>query len=116
MTIIESVHAVLNPLAAGGSWYQVNTAQPPVLPYIVFSRVPSTINYSLKGPSDLQNTRFQVDLYTRTVAELVSIGTALEAAMAAALFTNVLLSARDIYETDTKLHRSCFEYSAWSTS
>lgn len=116
-TLVESVQSVLAPLVpAGGSWYQINTAEPPTLPYIVFGRIPSPANVTLQGPSGLQNTRLQIDLYSRSVQELIALGDALETAMAAASFTNVQLTQRDLYEADTKLHRSCYEFSVWSTN
>lgn len=116
MTLIESLQAVLQPLANGGSWYQVNTTEPAVTPYIVFARIPSPANVTLQGPSTLQNTRLQVDVYSRSVQELLTIGDAIEAAMAAAGFTNVPLTQRDMYEPDTKLHRTSYEFSVWSTN
>ncbi len=115
-TLIESVQAVLEPLASGGSWYEVNTTEPPAAPYIVFSRIPSPANVTLQGPSNLQNTRLQIDLYSRSVQELLSLGDSIEAAMAAAGFTNVPLTQRDMYEPDTKLYRTSYEYSVWSTN
>ena len=116
MTLIESIQAVLNPLVAGGSWYQVNTAEPATLPYIVFGRIASPANVTLQGPSQLQNTHLQIDIYSRTVQELSGLGDNVEAAMASAGFTNVQLTARDLYEPDTRLHRSCYEYSVWSSN
>ncbi len=116
MTLLESVQAVLQPLAAGGCWYQVNESQPPATPFIVFSRIPSAENNTLQGASDLQNTRVQVDVYSRAVDELLTLGAAVKAAMTAAAFTNVLLASRDLYEADTKLRRTSFEYSVWSTT
>lgn len=115
-TLVESIQAALNPLAAGGSWYGVCTAQPPVLPYIVFRRIPSATNNNFSGPSDLQNTRVQVDLYAASVSGLVALGVAVEAAMAAAAFSNVRLSSQDLYEPDTKLHRTSIDFSVWSTN
>lgn len=115
-TLVESVQAVLQPLAVGGSWYQVNTAQPAQTPYVVFSRIASPANVTLQGPSNLQNTRLQVDAYSRSVQELITLGDSIEAAMAAAGFTNVPLTQRDMYEPDTKLYRTSYEYSVWSTN
>lgn len=115
-TLIESVQAVLQPLASGGCWYQINTTEPAVTPYIVVTRVTSPANVTLQGPTTLQNTRLQIDLYSPSVQELVALGDSVEAAMAAAGFTNVPLSSRDMYEPDTKLHRTSYEFSVWSTN
>lgn len=115
-TLVESIQAVLDPLVSGHAWYQVNTAQPQVLPYIVFGRIPSPAHVTLQGPSQLQNTRLQIDAYSRSVQELIALGDSIETAMVSAGFTNVPLSSRDLYEPDTKLYRTCYEYSVWSAN
>lgn len=115
-TLVEDMQAVLAPLATGGSWYQVNEQQPATLPYIVFSRVTSPANVTMQGPSVLQNTHVQIDIYSRNAGELVNLGNQLEAALLAAPFINIQLSSRDLYEAETKLRRTCYEYSVWSSN
>lgn len=112
--LIEDLQALLAPLAAGGAWYGICTASPVPAEYIVWMRVASSPNVSLMGPSDLQNTRVQIDIYARTVARLAAIEQALEAAMAASSITNVPLASQDIYEPDTRLYRAIKDYSVWA--
>lgn len=113
-TLIEDLQTLLAPLASGGSWYGVNTTEPPVYPFIVFNRVVSTPNVSLDGPSDLQNTRVQIDIYSRQISEAASIEAALEAAMVAWPVTNVPLSSMDMYEDTVRAFRVSKDYSVWA--
>ena len=115
-TLIEDLQALLNPLASGGSWYGVNTAQPATFPYIVFSRVVSVPNVSLRGPSDLQNTRVQIDIFSRGIAEAVSIEAALEAAMNAWAVINLPLSGFDLFEDEIRAYRVSKDYSIWAVN
>ena len=115
-TLIEDLRAVLNPLAAGGAWYGVNSTEPPVYPFIVFLRISSTPNVSMGGPSNLQNTRVQIDIYSRQISEAAAIETALEAAMAAWGTKNVPLSSADVYEDVVRAFRITKDYSCWSVN
>ncbi|WP_374491594.1 DUF3168 domain-containing protein [Brachymonas sp.] len=113
--LLQTAYGVLNPLAPGGAHYAMNDVQPPVLPYIVFRRIVSTTNNTLAGATDLQNTRLQVDVYARTVAETVAIGNAITATMASAPWPAcVQLTSADLFEPDTRLYRSILEFSVWS--
>jgi hypothetical protein len=113
-TVVEDLRAILNPLATNGAWYGVNTTEPPKFPYIVFTRISSTPNVSLLGPSGLQNTRFQIDIFSRQISEAVSIEIALEAAMQAWATQNVPLSSADLYEEPVRAYRVMKEFSVWS--
>ena len=116
-TLVQDVQAVLATLApAGGVWYAVNTTEPPVYPYILWIRVASTPNVSLAGPSNLQNTRIQIDIFSRQVSELLAMESALEAAMAASGLQNVPLSSMDLYEEPVRAYRASKDYSVWSTN
>lgn len=117
MALIEDVGALLAALApAGGVWYAAKTKQEAVYPYIVFQRVISVANVTLGGPSNLQNTRLQIDLYGDTLSALVALETALEAAMAAWAVQNVPLTSQDLYEEEVGLYRISKDFSIWSTS
>ena len=113
-TLIEDLQALLDPLAAGGCTYIINTDEPPVVPYITFQFIVSTTNNSLAGASDLQNTRVQIDIFAQGPSDMVSISAALESAMAGASFTNVQLSQQDLYEDPVRLFRRMYDYSVWS--
>lgn len=115
-TLIEDLQALLNPLAAGGSWYGINTAQPPVFPYIVFQRIASSPNVAMTGASALQNTRVQVDIYAQQISQAVTIESAVEAAFAAWAVTNVPVLSQDFYEDAVRAYRVSKDYSVWATN
>lgn len=115
--LIEDLQALLTTLAPpGGVWYQVNTAEPAVYPYIVFQRVSSTPNVSLDGPSDMQNTRIQIDIFARQIAHASALETSLEALMGASSISNVPLGSQDLYEDAVKAYRVSKDFSCWSTN
>lgn len=113
-TLIEDLQALLNPLVAGGSHYAVNELEAPTYPYIVFQFVVSTDSVCLSGPSDLQNTRVQIDVYSRTVSGLAALADTVDATMFASAITNIPISSQDIYESDVKAWRRIRDYSVWS--
>lgn len=114
-TLIEQLQAVLTPLAAGGSWYAVNTSAPPVYPYVTFQRIVSKTNNDLSGASGLQSTVFQIDAWAERIADADALATSIATAMRAAAFTNVQLSRHDQWEKEVKAHRCIADYSCWST-
>lgn len=115
-TLIEDVQALLQPLAAGGSWYAVNTTEPPSYPFIVWHRVVSTTNNTFDGASDLQNTRIQVDVFSRQISEANSIADSVTAAFAASSIKNVQISSQDFYEDPVKAYRVSLDFSIWATN
>lgn len=116
-TLVEDVQARLATLApAGGVWYGLNTTEPAVYPYIVWTRVSSVANVSLGGPSNLQNTRVQIDIIARRISEAMALEAALEASMAAWSVTNVPLSSLDLFEDEIRAYRVIKDYSLWATN
>lgn len=115
-TLIENVQATLSPLVAGGCWYATNTAQPPVFPFITFQRIVSPTNNSFAGPSDVQNTIFQIDIFSRQMSELIPLQATIEAAFVAATYTAIQQDQRDGYEPDIKAFRCSMDYSCWSAN
>ena len=116
-TLLEDVEALLATTSpAGGVSYAINTAQPPVYPYIVWQRIVSTPNVSLKGPSDLQNTRIQVDVYARRISDADTLQKLIAAAFAGWSVQNVPLSDQDMYEPDVKAFRISSDWSVWATN
>jgi hypothetical protein len=78
--------------------------------------VVSNANAVLQGPTDLQNTRVQVDIYSRSLQQAAQLETALEAAMAAWSVQNVPISSVDVYEEEVRAYRITKDYSIWSTN
>jgi hypothetical protein len=114
-TLAEQLQAILNPLAAGGSWPLV-AAQGTPAPYITYEdSSPSTTN-TLGGATDMQNTRMQINAFHTTYAAAQVLAKSIIAAMAAAAFTNLQLSGQTRYDADTMLYRAQLEFSIWSTA
>ncbi len=43
------------------------------LPYVIYNKTTQTIEYSLQGNLSIQNSRFQVDIYSKTYSECKEI-------------------------------------------
>lgn len=114
-TLIEDLQALLAPLAAGGAHYAI-AETPATQPYIVWQRIDSVPNVALSGPSALQNTRVQIDIYATTVQAAVAIEVALEAAFAASSMQNVPVLSQEFFENDTRLYRISKDYSVWASN
>lgn len=116
-TLVQDINAALVALVpAGGVWNAVNTAEPAVFPYVVFLRVISTSNNSLGGPSDLQNTRIQVDVIDRQYSSAAGLARQVQAALLAAFATCIPLSSFDVYEDAIKAFRVSADFSIWATN
>ncbi len=111
--IQQQLQAVLAPLVGGASFPNL-AAQGTPAPYIVYQRIHSETNNQLQGPSDLQNTRIQIDAYASTYAGVQQLAASIRSSMKTAAFTNVQLSEQDFYELDVRLHRISLDYSLWS--
>lgn len=112
--IQEQLQTVLAALVNGASYPNL-AVQDAVAPYIVYQRITSVTHNNLLGPSDLQNTRVQIDVYDKTYVGVQQIAAAVRAAMQSAPFTNLQLSEQDFYEVDVRLHRVTLDYSIWAT-
>ena len=121
-TLIEDLQAILDPLAPGGAWYGVNTTEPlaqdanGIQPFIVWQRIVSTTHNTLIGPSDLQNTRIQIDIYAPRIADAVAISAAVQAAFAASSLQFFQLSSQDLYEEPVRLFRLMQDFSIWAVN
>ena len=111
--ILEQLQAVLGPLVGGSSFPNL-AAQEALPPYIVYQRIVSITHNNLQGPSDLQNTRVQIDAYAKTYAHVQQIAAQVRQAMQGAGFINLQISEQDFFETEVRLHRVSLDYSIWS--
>lgn len=122
-TLLEDIEAALaSCVPVGGAWPLVNTNEPPLIdgsgqyaPFIVFQRVVSTDNVSLQGPSDVQNTLLQVDIFAPTLSAAETVRVATDAALLALAPTTrcVPKSSQDLYEAPASLYRILRQYSLW---
>jgi hypothetical protein len=113
MTLAETIQALLDPLATGGAWFMDNTQDPPAFPYIVWLYATSSTNVTLSGPSDLQNTRLQIDLYDKSAQGLQTLEAGVRSAMQASGLTNVPLTSFDASVPELRAFRRVMEFSVW---
>lgn len=130
--LVEDLQAFLAASIApsGGIWYGINTSQPasgrPVMPFVVWLRIVSTDNVSLGGPSDMQNTRIQVEAIGDRLSDVETLMDALDVAFAAqaaayaagtpGAIPNAPISSQDMYEDALKAFRKIRDYSIWATN
>lgn len=115
-SLIEQLQTELSPLATGQAHYMVNMRDAKAYPFITVSRVASSANAGLTGPSDLQNVRIQVDIHARTIAEAHAVQRVVEAAMAEWTVQNVPITSLDLFEEATQTFRVSLDYSVWTYS
>ena len=116
-TLLQDLQTVLRPIASGGAFYQVNDSQPARFPYIVYARVISTANVNLQEASDLQNTRIQVDVYSRSLLEAQALADAVDAAMQTGPWQSAVpLSSQDFYDFEVRVFRIARDFSIWATN
>lgn len=115
-TVTQLAQAALESLSTGGAWPDVCETQPPPSEYIVFATVVSTANVSLRGSSNLQNTRLQVDVYARTRKRCNEIAaTLLPALEAVSGFSAVVdVSTQHFFEAETRHRRHSQDFSIWA--
>lgn len=113
-TLIEDLQAVLAPLATGGAHYGGCLVQPVPDEYLVWLRVVSVPNVTFDGPSDLQNTRVQVDAIAKTVARAAELADAVTTALLASGLTVVPLETQDMFEEEVRRWRVISDYSVWA--
>jgi len=122
MSLIQDLQALLEPIAAGGAFYAFNTTEPlardagGIKPYIVWQRIVSVDNNTLSGPSNVQNTRIQVDIFAPRIADAEAIRVAVDDSLVNSAITVIPQSTQDLYEEPVKLFRIIREYSVWATS
>lgn len=116
-TLLEDLQTVLAPVAVGGAWYGDNEAVTPVYPFLVYTRVAVTPNTALSGSSALKNTRVQVDVYARSIAQAEQHAAAVVAAMASGPWNScVQVSSEDLFDFEQRTFRVAVDFSIWATN
>lgn len=92
-------------------------AQGDVPPYIVYTLIYNAPNWTLTGPSTLDNARYQIDVYAKARTDASSLADLVTAAITqSTLLTGVPLNVTSGYESETKLYRRTMEFSVWLNS
>lgn len=95
--------------------------QPLTKPYVVYAVVSDEPLNSLQGDtSGLGSARVQIDCYATSYRDVQAVADAVDAVLKARNVYNdsssLRLSRRDLYESDTKLHRVSADYSIWRST
>lgn len=89
-------------------------AQSDVAPYVVYTLIHNGPNWTLTGPSTLDNAHYQLDVYAKDRQAVIQIADLVTAAITQSLvLTGVPLNVTSGYEPDTKLYRRMLEFSVW---
>ncbi len=107
---------LLNPLLAGGLYPNIAPHGAP-RPYGVYTEIVSLAHNTLSDGQTIQHSEFQIAVWdvtsigSKTAGE--SIASTLAAAFLAGTLTGAQISRRSIYEPETVLYGTIYEYSIW---
>jgi hypothetical protein len=83
-------------------------------PYVVYTLIHNAPNWTLTGPSTLDNAHYQVDVYATNRQTAIDLADMITRAITeSAVLTGVPLAGSSGYEPDTKLYRRMLEFSVW---
>jgi hypothetical protein len=89
-------------------------AQGDAAPYVVYTLIYNAPNWTLTGPSTLDNAHYQFDVYAADRQTAISIADLVTAAITQSpVLTGVPLNVTSGYEPETKLYRRMLEFSVW---
>ena len=114
-TLQQLVRAAIAPAVAGNVWYGQNMAVAPTYPYATFLFVSSTSNISFDGPSDLQSSRVQVDVFDRDTGNARALAAQIAALMQVAFVVGSIDTQDFPPDPDTKVYRCMTDFGIWST-
>lgn len=111
--ITDTIYATLQ-ATFSARLYPVQAPDSPTVPYAVFFVVTAPPENNLDGFAGLTNTQIQLDVYARSYEAAKALAQAAFDAMEASAMQQVCTeTGRDLYESDTKLHRQLLEFSIW---
>jgi hypothetical protein len=84
------------------------------LPAVSYQRISGGQENSLKGSSNLENPRIQVDVWGTTYSAVKDLAAKVMAAMrAASTFKALVISDQDLFEDETETYRVSIDFSIW---
>lgn len=114
MTIETDINAALDSVVSNRV-YPNKLPQSPTYPAITYFRVTGRRMWSLSGSANLQNPRFQVDVWAQSYSDARTTADSVITAMAGSSNFKVGgASDQDMYEPDTQLHRVSIDFSVWA--
>lgn len=115
MSLVTQLFTLLyRTTAAGVKVYPMAAPDQTLAPFITYQRISATNENVLDGGKvNLCNTRVQIDIYSKTYAQAISIASAVDGVMCTGFPQIVSLQAQDIYESEVDLYRVLAQYSIW---
>lgn len=113
-TLMQQIAGALEPLVAGSAWPGRNTNEPPVYPYITFFRVIRPNNLSFDGPSDVQPTRVQIDIFSLRYSEAAAVARAVRARMLTAFSIGSVDEQDFPPDPAVDAYRCSIDFNVWS--
>lgn len=115
MSVATKLFALLySTTAAGVRVYPMAAPDQTQAPFITYRRVSATNENVLDGSSvNLCNTRIQVDIFSKTYAQAISIASEVDVVMCTGFAQIASIQAQDMYEAEVDLYRVLAEYSIW---
>ena len=115
-SLMPAVQSAIDSAVAGGAHYIINEDTAPSFPYACWQKIVSSTATYLEGvPSQTQNNRIQIDVFSNRAADLdpaqAAINTALRAVFGANFIQN---SDADLYEPEARLYRRLIDVSIWT--
>ncbi|MGF6877367.1 tail completion protein gp17 [Paraburkholderia sp. MM5477-R1] len=82
-------------------------------PYVVFQRISQTPQNTMDGYAQTDLVRYQIDSYARTHRDALMNMEAVLAALRACPDPPNVENEQDLYEQDTRIHRTTIDISTW---
>lgn len=101
----EQLFAVLDAVMPGKAFKTLAPAGTPE-PYVIFSRPWEQPDNTLCGYASREEVHYQIDSYAKTSTEALANLKAVKAALRASPDPPNVENEQDMFETDTRLHRS----------
>lgn len=99
---------------AGGRLYPGVAPQDAIDPFMVYQLIAGVPQSDFDGASNLTNSRYQVDCYSRTKSTADTLAASVRSAMnGASLFESVCVLQQDLYEDEPRLYRVSMDFSIW---
>lgn len=109
MNLLESIQASLT--TAVGRCYPMTSPVKPVTPFAIYSQITNLPQVNMATEVSIENTRIQVDVFSKSYSEVQTKADAVRSAMIA--LGGIPQSAGDIYESEVKLYRVTQDFSFW---
>ena len=112
MSMEETLQAMLSSQLTAGVW-PIVPAQGVDYPHVTYQGVYSATNNVLTGAPPINQTRLQIDVWSRTYAEAKSIANQITTAMQGWSVQNWQIGTQDLFESAVHIYRVKMDFSIW---